>query len=232
MGNFWKSTKLNTIILSCTISVFTLNTITPIHAAPQPGISLNDIGFAIRIEKLIEKIKKYREKKDSNKLIEVMFDIKSEVEGYTGQKINLEKSLDQVERDVKAKGGKVDKRVMNKIKKNFKNHEKKCNHKASYMANCIEFNLPYIAEEEHILFQNELLMAKHSHGKDKEKDDEICVPLRVTIGVTVTLCGIFLLFVPIPICKKYASYVIEAGMAFLVDEGITQYEEKDKKDKK
>lgn len=96
------------------------------------------------------------------------------------------------------------------------------------MANCIEFDLPYSAEEEHILFQNELLIAKHSHGKDKEKDDEICVPLRVTIGVTVTLCGIFLLFVPIPICKQYAPYVIETGMAFLVDEGITQWEDKDK----
>ncbi len=124
---------------------------------------------------------------------------------------------------------------MNKLRKDFKNKEKKSSHKALYMANCLEFDLPYNAEEERILFKNKLLMAKHSHDKDKDKDDEICVLLRVTIGVTVTLCGIFLLFVPVPICKQYAPYVIETGMAFLVDEGITQLEDKDKnkdKDKK
>jgi hypothetical protein len=96
-----------------------------------------------------------------------------------------------------------------------------------YLANCIALDLPYSSEEERVLFQNELLMAKQSHGK--EKDDEIYVPMRVTIGVTVTLCGIFLLFVPIPICKQYAPYIIETGMAFLVDAGITQWEDKDKK---
>ena len=61
MGNYWKSTKLNSIILSCTIGVFTLSTISPIHlqAVPQAnGLNLNDIGFAVRIEKLIGKDKK------------------------------------------------------------------------------------------------------------------------------------------------------------------------------
>ncbi|WP_075883927.1 hypothetical protein [Candidatus Protochlamydia sp. W-9] len=96
----------------------------------------------------------------------------------------------------------------------------------------MEFDLPYHAEDEQFLFDNHINMAKHSHGdKDNDKGDEICVPLRVTIGITVTLCGLFLLFVPIPICKQYAPYVIETGLAFLVDEGITQWEDKDK-DKK
>jgi hypothetical protein len=134
-----------------------------------------------------------------------------------------------VERDVRAKGGKVDKRVMNRIRKDFNNYGKRSDHKTTYMANCIKFDLPYNADEESILFQNDLLITKHHYGKDKSADDEICVPIRVTIGVTVALCGVFLLFVPIPICKQYAPYVIEAGMGFLVDEGITLWEEKDKK---
>ena len=228
MGNFWKSTKLNIIILSCTLSAFTLSTIVPVHALHHPRINLNDIGFAIRIEKLIEKVNKYSERKDSNKLMEAMLDIKSEVEGYTGKKIDIEKALDQIERDVKAKGGEVDKRVMNKLRKNFKDKERRSSHKASYMANCLELDLPYSAEEEQIFFENEVLMAKHNEGKDKDKDVEITVPLRVTIGVTLTLCGIFLLFVPIPICKQYAPYVIELGMGYLIEQGITQWEDKDK----
>jgi hypothetical protein len=76
MGNFWKSSKLTTLILSCTVSVFTFCTIIPVHAAPPPGVNLNDVNFAVRIEKLIGKVNKYREKKDSEKLIDVMLDIK------------------------------------------------------------------------------------------------------------------------------------------------------------
>lgn len=232
MGYLWKSPKLNTIVLSCTIGVFTLGAVIPIQALPQNpnGINFNEIGFALRIEKLIEKLNKYRDREDQKGLMEVMFDIKMEVEGHTGQKIDLQKSLDKIERDVKAKGGKVDKRIMKKLRQDFNNQEKRLGHKANYMANCLEYNLPYNAEEEHFLFQNEILMAKNGHGKE-EDGQEICIPLRVTIGVTVTLCGIFLLVVPIPICKQYAPYVIETGMAFLVDEGITQWDGKDK-DKK
>ncbi|WP_042279766.1 hypothetical protein [Candidatus Protochlamydia sp. R18] len=229
MGDLWKPSKLNTAVLSLTICVFTLSTVAPLSAAPQQvNLNLNDLGFALRIEKLVEKVNHYRKKGDSKKLMETMFDMKAEVEGYTGQKINLDKTIDQIEQRVKNQGGKVDKKVIKELKKDFKKQEKRTNHKALYMANCMEFDLPYHAEDEQLLFDNHINLAKHSHG---DKGDEICVPLRVTIGITVTLCGLFLLFVPIPICKQYAPYVIETGLAFLVDEGITQWEDKDK-DKK
>lgn len=60
MGNFFKSSKLNTFILSCTLCIFTFHVVTPIQAAnyQQGGINLNDIGFAVRIERLIKKVKK------------------------------------------------------------------------------------------------------------------------------------------------------------------------------
>ena len=160
-----------------------------------------------------------------------MFDIKKEVENYTNQKFNIENAIDEIEQAVKNRNGKVDKQVIKQIKRNFKNHQKKFDHKATYMANCVKFNLPYSDEEEDLLFQDELTHNKHNHEKDKEKDKEICIPLRVTIGITLTLCGFFLWCVPIPICKQYAPYIMETGIAFLVDEGITQYEEKDKEDK-
>lgn len=233
MGNIWKSLKLNTFVLSSTLGVFTLSSITPLYAVQRKEINLNDIGFSMRIEKLVEKINHFRDKADSEKLLEAMFELKMEIEGYTGKKIDLDKSLDQVERDVKSKGGKVDKSVMKKVRKDLKKHEKRFNHKALYTSNCIEFNLPYNAQEEQLLFDNELIIEakKQDKDKDKNKEEEVCIPLRVTIGVTITLCGIFLIFVPIPICKQYAPYLIETGMAFLVDEGITEWEDKDKNKK-
>ncbi|MBA3957029.1 MAG: hypothetical protein H0X51_01350 [Parachlamydiaceae bacterium] len=233
MGHFWKSSKLNTAILSYTLGVFTLSVTLPVYAAPQQnGVNLNDVGFSIRIEKLVEKINRYGERRDSKKLLEVMLEIKSEVEGYTGQRIDIQKSLDKVENDVKNKGGRVDKGVMKQLRNTFKKAEKRPNHKAIYMANCLEFNLPYNAEEEQLFFENEYLMVAHRHGNGHDNDDEMTVPLRVTIGVTIALCGVFLAFVPNSICQKYSYYVIETGLAFLVDEGITQWEDKDKKSKK
>lgn len=231
MGYLWQFIKLNRAILYGTLGAFTVSTITPLRAEHQEkgvNFNLNDINFGIKIEKFVEKVKKCIEKKDSAKLTELMFDIKREVEGYTGQKIQFGKALDQVEKEIKSRGGKIDSKVMKKIKKDLEKKEKRANHKSLYMSNCLEFNLPHNAEEEACLFE----VAYPIASSINDKDDEICVPLRVTIGVTVALCGVFLLFVPLPICKQYAPYMIEAGVALIVDEGITKWEEKDKKEKK
>jgi hypothetical protein len=236
MVNFLCSPKLNRILVSCVLTSFTLGTLPfPVYAAPAGGgINLNDISFAIRIEKLIEKINRYRERRDSEKLLETMFDLKLEVEGYTGQKIDLDKQLDQVEKDIKAQGGKLKKDEMKSIRKFIHKKEKRSGHKTLYMANCLEFDLPYNAEEEQILFQNDLLMATHGHDKGKDDDKEISIPLRVTIGVTVALCGLFLYFVPIPVCKVWGPELMKAGVALAVEGTINRVEadDKDKKDKK
>ena len=57
------------------------------------------------------------------------------------------------------------------------------------------------------------MMAKSSHGKDKD-DNEILLPLRVTIGVTMSLVSLFLYVVPFPICKVAAPWVLDTGMHF------------------
>ena len=124
------------------------------------AVDLNDIGFAIRVEKLIENINRYREKKDSNKLLEKMFELKMEVERYTGQRIDLDKEIDRVEHDIKKNGGKFKKDEMNNVRKIIKSKEKRVTHKMMYMATCQEYDLPYNAEEEYFMF-----MAKHSDEK-------------------------------------------------------------------
>lgn len=123
MVNLWKSVITNRAVLYSTICVFTSASIMPLHAVSQKeeiNLNLNDINFGIKIEKLIEKTKKYFSAKDSNKLMEVMFDIKHEIEGYTGQKIDIEKSLDKVEKEAKTKGQKIDKNHMKVLKSDSK----------------------------------------------------------------------------------------------------------------
>ncbi len=72
------------------------------------------------------------------------------------------------------------------------------------------------------------------HGDDKEDKEEITLPLRVTVGVTIALCGFFLMFVPIPICQANGPWIAQAGLALAVDGTITRVEgnDKNKKDKK
>ncbi|MGK5594695.1 MAG: hypothetical protein ACSNEK_04975 [Parachlamydiaceae bacterium] len=84
------------------------------------------------------------------------------------------------------------------------------------------------------MFQSEAIglmdspSVKSSHGKHKDKDngEEIVLPLRVTVGVTMSLVGLFLYVVPFPICKAAAPWVLETGIAFLLDQSITEWEER------
>ncbi len=87
MGNLISNSTINRFIICCTLGAFTLTTVTPLHAIPMEkgvNINLNDINFGIKLEKLIEKAKKYFSEKNNHKLTEVMWDIKHEIEGYVG----------------------------------------------------------------------------------------------------------------------------------------------------
>jgi hypothetical protein len=73
MGNFISNSAFSRFVVFCTLGAFTATTITtPFHlsAAPQINVNLNDINFGIRIEKLIEKAKKYFSQKNTSKLQE------------------------------------------------------------------------------------------------------------------------------------------------------------------
>lgn len=222
MVNIFRSFRLNTLCLCGTLIIFPISTVPQLHAFPsnQKNVGFNNIAFGFKIEKLIEKINKYKDKRDSNKLLETMIELKVEVEGRTGQKINLDKQLDQIEKDIKKDGGKFKKEEFNKIRKIIKDKEKRSNHRAMYMADCIAYGIEYNAEVETLNF-----MAGHGHDKDEEKE-EVVLPIRVTIGVTVALCGLFLMFVPFPICQTYGPNIMRAGVALAV-EGTLNRVEKD-----
>jgi hypothetical protein len=91
---------------------------------------------------------------------------------------------------------------------------------------CQEHNIPYNSEEEILLYE-----AKHSNEKKEDDKQEVCVPLRVTIGVTVALCGLFLYFVPVPVCKAWAPDLMRYGIALAIEGTINRTEQNDDKKK-
>ena len=234
MGSIFNAGMYRTFTLCVTASSFVACTIaTPIQAyqqcKAQVGINFNDIAFVARIEKLIEKVKKYQKKLESGKLIEVMLDIKTEVEAYTGREIDIDSQLDQIERDAINQGAQFKKGEMKQIRSILKKKAKKQNHRVVYLAECNMYDIPFDQDQCDFLYKS---ANKHD---DKEEKTEESLPVRVTVGVTAALCGYFLKFIPHPLCQMASNFLISAGVLMATEGTITRYEEDQKekgKDKK
>lgn len=124
-----------------------------------------------------------------------MLEIKTEVEAYTGKRIDIESQLDQIERNATKQGAKFKKGEMKQIKSLLKKKDKKHSHKALYLAERDMYDIPFDPMECEFLYK-----AASKHDKHEEKE-EVELPLRVTIGITASLCGYFLSFIPHPYAK-------------------------------
>ncbi|MGA8163714.1 MAG: hypothetical protein WB791_01665 [Waddliaceae bacterium] len=74
------------------------------------------------------KVKKAIDRGETNKIVRYMFDFKSEVEQYTGKKIDINKQIDEVQRQAKTQGQKIDDKYIKAIKKEFHKTDKKHKH--------------------------------------------------------------------------------------------------------
>ncbi|CAF24183.1 hypothetical protein [Candidatus Protochlamydia amoebophila] len=192
------------------------------------NVNLNDIAFIARIEKLYEKAKRYIDKLEHGKLMEVMFDIKTEIEGYTGKKIDMDAQIDAIEREAKKQGAQFKKGEIKQIKKDLKKKDKKNSHKTMFLYDCNMYGIDFNQEECDLHF-DALCLAKSVKGHhDKEDNKEIKVPIRVYIGITASLCGYFLSFIPYPIAQGASKFLIATGVGLCVDGTVTRMEENEK----
>ena len=228
MVNFLKPHLFNNLVAGLTAVAFVTAVIQPppVYAA---GVNLdfNAIQFGIKMEKIVEKIKKCIDKGETNKIVSYMFDIKGEVEQYTGRKIDISQQIDQVQREAKAKGQKISDSHIKQIKKWFGKEDKKHHHRTAWFAMCAENDMPYTSLEADYHFENNFVMAKAAKGHDHEID----VPITVTVGVTLSLAGLFLMFVPIPVCQTVGWYVMDTGIGILGSHALGKWEEYNEKQK-
>lgn len=226
MANFLKSCFSNSMVACLTLTTFTSAVILPppMYAA---NINLNDINFGVKIEKIYEKVKKSIDRGETNKIVGYMFDFKSEIEQYTGKKIDINKQLDQVQKEAKAKGQKIDDRYIKQIKKDFSKEDKKHKHRAVWFAQCAELNVPYTMVEADMHFDMNLMMAKGAKPHEQQED----VPAIVMVGVTVSLCGLFLFCVPLPGCQVAGGWLMNTGFGILSGYGLQKYDEYDRENR-
>lgn len=166
MVNFFKPAIANNLVAGLTAIAFTTAVIAPppCHAVGV-NLDLGTINFGIKAEKIFEKIKKCIDKGETNKIVSYMFDIKSEVEQYTGKKIDINKFIDQAQKEARAKGQKIDDKYIKQIKKDFGKQDKKHKHRAIWFAQCTELDIPYSTLEADLQFDMNYMMAKVSSRK-------------------------------------------------------------------
>ncbi len=229
MVYFFNYYQFNRLLLSGVLVTFSMAIIAPPPAYSQIDIGFNDIFFVVRMEKLVEKLWKYQEREDYNKLLDTMLDMKLEVEGYTGQKINIDKELDKIEIEIKKKGGKIPKKGMEKIRKIINKRYKKEQHRAMCVAS-------YLQDQPDIGFDEYKILYKTAHGHDKEKDEEneiLELPGSFVAGVTMMLAGGFLCIIGlrIPVCMEMGKQLAYTGLGFCVNGYIDHQDENKEKDK-
>lgn len=77
-------------------------------------------------------------------------------------------------------------------------------------------------------FDMNYVMAKSAKGGDKDID----VPIPIMAGVTVSLCGLFLVFVPLPGCQTAGFWLINTGASILGGDAIQRWDAYDRDSKR
>jgi len=204
-----RSFSIKYFLLLGTIITFSTSSIA---ATPYQCNVVNLALQGVRVKKLIDKMHKYKDSQNLDKLIECMLDIKDEAELSAGKAISLDSMLDKAQRDIKQRGKQISKDQFSAIKKLFKKKESKHNHKIQFMAECIEMGIVYDAELEQMAFE-----AKH-----KEDQPEIVLSLQLALGVTCCCVGGFLMFIPIPMSLAVGEAVCMFGATLIMEELVLQ----------
>lgn len=227
MVNFFKPAIANNLVACLTAVAFTAAVIKPPSChAKEANLDIGAINFGIKIEKIFEKIKKCIDRGETNKIVSYMFDIKSEVEQYTGKMIDINTTIDQVQKEASAKGQKIDDKYIKLIKNDFGKQDKKHKHRGVWFAQCAELDIPYSTMEADLQFDN--MMDKSAQRKDDKQEE---VPVKIVVGVTVSLCGLFLIFVPLPGCNAAGGWLLNTGIGILGSDALDRWEAYDKENR-
>lgn len=204
--------NVRSVLLATVCSIFSVCVV-----VPQPiysiDFNLKDANFAIKIERLVDKLKKYKDKLNSDKIIETALELKDEIAGYTGKKIELKKELEKIEKDIK-KETKMSSKDFKRVKEFILAKERKADHRAMVMLSYLQEN-PSVSFEEY--------QEIYSIARGKGEAEEVKVNATVAIGCVLVLSGALLgiLCIEFPILSQPAQWAAGTGMA-MIGEGLAQ----------
>lgn len=64
-------------------------------------------------------------------------------------------------------------------------------------------------------------IAKSAKGKEEKREE---VPVTIMIGVTVSLCELFLIYVPLPGCQIAGGWLLNTGVGILGSDALARWD--------
>lgn len=232
MLNLFNRNCFNRLVLCSVFTSFTLSSSTPIYVAPVKLETFAEAAFMFRLEKLVNKLAESKGK-SSDKIIGYLVDVKREIESSYGLKFDLDRCMGEVENEIKRNGQKVPKNELSIIKNKIKKQDKKNKRHTQYLALTMHLeNYEFSKADEELMFSgvNEAKQGKDSDQRDE--GEEVELPSLLVYGVTVTLCGFFLMCLPIPACKDWGGKMVVAGVTACANSISTKVDEDKKNNKK
>lgn len=194
--------------------------------APCPAAQVNPqfVALAFKVEAIVRKIKKLKKSPDSKKALDIMLELKNDIQFATGKYIDMDVYLNAVFDEMKYNNVGLTKKDIATVRKAIEKKVNRKSHREEWMAKCIEENTPFLELEEDYEYAS-----KHKGQEEANLDD---MPVRVTVGVIIALCGLFIMFIPDLGCKLYGGEIMTFGIA-LATEGVCDRVQEDKdKEKK
>lgn len=150
-----------------------------------------------------------------------MVDIKNEIEWTYGIKIDIDRQMNEVAKEISKRGQKVPKKELDEIKRLLNGKIKKKKDHQGYLTDTMYIN-GYIFNE-----HDEITMYETAHHHEEKK--EIVLPATLVYGVTISLCGLFMCFVPIPVCQAWGPNLVMAGIGACASAICEEIDKKEKK---
>ena len=211
MHGIFNRRSFNSTLYSILLLCFTLTSL-PVRAEPTIRNGINEILFWIRMEAVIREFVK-SENKSTESIITQFVEIKREFEYAYNIKFDIENYLNQIARELSKRGIKSPCREFSYIHDLIQKREEKARKQAQHRVG------EYKKKD------------KDKPKKDPKEEDEVIIPTLLVYGVTLALCGFFMMCLPIPVCKDWGGKMVVAGVTACANSLSTRKDENDKKDK-
>lgn len=229
MGSIFNRHYINRALLPIVLSTFTMTYALPLPAQ-QFDFGFNEVAFMIRLEKVVERLVK-SDKKGTESILDSFIDVKQEIESSYNTKLDIDYYMNQVGNELKKQGQKVPKKDFESIKKMIKKKEKKAKNHARYLADTMYLEGYQMNEFDEDIMITAHRASKHDKPNQEEDKEEVVIPALLVYGVTVALCGMFLMVLPIPACKDWGGRMVVAGVTACANSLCTRTDENNKKEK-
>lgn len=231
MAHLFCTPQFNKFFLYITLTSFSMTFgILPAYASPQSlefglfGNKFSEAALLVRLNKTIERLMKLEKSGKINEMIDLMLEVKGEVENYTGISISLDRQISTVQNEMRSKGYNISKNQLDDFKKRVNNKLKNANGRIKYVATILE-----VPEAEFDIQDELICYISADQGGQSNDEGGDSIPVRVAFGITVALCGLFLFCLPIPPAKVWGQRLMETGVLIAVEGGISHAEKPDKR---